>query len=131
MSIKGSMTFIKDYREFKRQFKKQKDFKTNADPIDLDGHKKGIKNLSNCLTTGGTLYLSTTIGRPRIEFNAYRVFDINYHLDLFAKHQLSLKYFSYVNEKGELIENADPFAEEGKNNFNLAYGCGIFELIKN
>ena len=102
-----------------------------GDPMDLDGHKKGIKNLSNCLTTGGTLYISTPIGRPRIEFNAHRVFGISYLLDLFAKHQLSLKYFSYVNDKGELIENADPFSEAGSKNFNLEYGCGIFELIKN
>jgi hypothetical protein len=102
-----------------------------GDPMDLDGHKKGIKNLSNCLTTGGTLYISTPIGRPRIEFNAHRVFGISYLLDLFEKHQFSLKDFSYVNDKGELIENADPFSEAGSKNFNLEYGCGIFELIKN
>jgi hypothetical protein len=240
MSIKGSMPFIKDYREFKRQFKKQKDFKTigfyplfadrydNAgiasghyfhqdlhvarkiceanpsrhvdvgsridgfvahvasfreieildirhiesksrnikfmqadlmseqfefpvkttslsclhaiehfglgrygDPLDLNGHKKGIKNLANCLMTGGTLYLSTPIGRPRIEFNAHRVFDINYLLELFELNDLTLKEFSYVNDNGDLVEQADAHSDAAKRNFNLAYGCGIFELIKN
>ena len=102
-----------------------------GDPMDLDGHKKGIKNLSNCLTPGGTLYISTPIGQPRIEFNAHRVFGISYLMDLFASNQLSLKQFSYVNDIGDLVENADPFSVEGKKNFGLKYGCGIFELIKN
>lgn len=101
-----------------------------GDPIDLEGHKKGIKNLVSCLTNGGTLYLSTPVGRPRIEFNAHRVFDIHYLLHLFDNEGLQLKSFAYVNDKGELIEEADPFTEEGELNFNLEYGCGIFELIK-
>jgi hypothetical protein len=102
-----------------------------GDPLDLDGHKKGIKNLSNCLMTGGTLYLSTPIGRPRIEFNAHRVFDIKYLLELFELNDLSLKEFSYVNDNGDLVEQADAHSDAAKRNFNLAYGCGIFELIKN
>ncbi len=102
-----------------------------GDPMDLDGHKKGIKNLTNCLATGGTLYLSTPIGRPRIEFNAHRVFDINYLLELFKSNNLSLKEFSYVNDNGDLVEQADAHSDAAKRNFNLAYGCGIFELIKN
>jgi hypothetical protein len=101
-----------------------------GDPIDLDGHKKGIKNLVRCLTDNGTLYLSTPVGRPRIEFNAHRVFDIHYLLDIFSSHQLKLKSFAYVNDAGELIEHADPYSEAGNRNFNLEYGCGIFELTK-
>jgi len=101
-----------------------------GDPIDLDGHKKGIKNLVSCLTNNGTLYISTPVGRPRIEFNAHRVFDIHYLLDIFSTHQLKLKSFAYVNDDGELIENADPYSEAGSKNFNLEYGCGIFELTK-
>lgn len=101
-----------------------------GDPIDLEGHKKGIKNLVSCLTDDGTLYLSTPVGRPRIEFNAHRVFDIHYLLDIFTSHQLQLKSFAYVNDKGDLIEHADPFSEAGNMNFNLEYGCGIFEFVK-
>jgi hypothetical protein len=101
-----------------------------GDPIDLDGHKKGIKNLVSCLTNNGTLYISTPVGRPRIEFNAHRVFDIHYLLHIFSTHQLKLKSFAYVNDQGELIENADPYSDAGGKNFNLEYGCGIFELTK-
>lgn len=101
-----------------------------GDPMDLEGHKKGIKNLVSCLSERGTLYLSTPVGRPRIEFNAHRVFDIHYLLNIFTSHQLKLKSFSYVDDLGELIENVDPYTDDGKKNFNLEYGCGIFELIK-
>jgi len=101
-----------------------------GDPMDLDGHKKGIKNLVSCLSERGTLYLSTPIGRPRIEFNAHRVFDIHYLMEIFSSHHLKLKSFSFVNDSGELIEDVDLQTDEGKKNFNLEYGCGIFELIK-
>jgi hypothetical protein len=101
-----------------------------GDPLDLDGHKKGIKNLVSCLEDGGTLYLSTPVGKPRIEFNAHRVFDIHYLLHLFKLEGLNLTSFAYVNDNGELIENANPYSEEGEKNFGLTYGCGIFELIK-
>jgi hypothetical protein len=101
-----------------------------GDPMDLDGHKKGIKNLVSCLSERGTLYLSTPIGRPRIEFNAHRVFDIHYLMEIFSSLHLNLKSFSYVNDLGELIEDVDLHTDEGKKNFNLEYGCGIFELIK-
>lgn len=101
-----------------------------GDPLDLDGHKKGIKNLASCLEDGGTLYLSTPVGKPRIEFNAHRVFDIHYLLHLFKLEGLNLTSFAYVNDNGELIENANPYSEEGEKNFSLTYGCGIFELIK-
>lgn len=101
-----------------------------GDPFDLDGHKKGIKNLASCLEEGGTLYMSTPVGRPRIEFNAHRVFDIHYLLNLFNLEGLKLKSFAYVNDLGELIEEANPYSEAGEKNFNLEYGCGIFELTK-
>lgn len=102
-----------------------------GDPLDLEGHKKGITNLVSCLEDNGTLYLSTPVGRPRIEFNAHRVFDIHYLLQIFETAGLSLQSFAYVDDQGELIESADPFTTAGKKNFNLEYGCGIFVLVKN
>lgn len=46
-----------------------------GDPINPDGHKKGIFNMSRLLKKDGIFYLSTPIGRERVEFNANRVFD--------------------------------------------------------
>lgn len=45
-----------------------------GDRIDPAGHLKGIERLQAMVAPGGMLYLSTQIGRERIEFNAHRVF---------------------------------------------------------
>lgn len=45
-----------------------------GDPIDPEGHLKGISQLKRMLAPDGLLYLSTPVGRERIEFNAHRVF---------------------------------------------------------
>ena len=45
------------------------------DPIDVDGHIKGITNLVKLVSTGGYLYISFPIGQnDEIYFNAHRVF---------------------------------------------------------
>jgi SAM-dependent methyltransferase len=45
-----------------------------GDPIDPDGHTKGLEQLKQMVKPGGVFYLSTPIGPERIEFNAHRVF---------------------------------------------------------
>ena len=45
------------------------------DPLDLDGHLKGIQHLSETVQLGGILYVSFPIGRPQIEFNSQRIVD--------------------------------------------------------
>lgn len=100
-----------------------------GDPIDFEGHIKGLNSLHAILKTGGTLYLSCPIGPQRIEFNAHRVFAVKYLLSLFEG-RFKLRTFSYVDDRGDLHENA-PLNEEMLNaNFGCQYGCGIFELIK-
>lgn len=46
-----------------------------GDPINPDGYKRGIANMSQLLPLGGVFYLSTPIGQERVEFNANWVFD--------------------------------------------------------
>ena len=45
-----------------------------GDPLDPDGHLKGLEQLAKLVRPGGTFHLSTLVGRERIEFNAHRVF---------------------------------------------------------
>ena len=101
-----------------------------GDPVDYYGHVKGIENMTKMLKSGGRFYFSVPIGKQRIEFNAHRVFSIDYLLDLFNK-SYSLDKFSYVDDKGKFHENIKLSDESIKANFNCRYGCGIFELIKN
>jgi len=45
-----------------------------GDPIDPEGHLKGLEQLKQMVEPGGVFYLSTQIGPQRVEFNAHRVF---------------------------------------------------------
>ena len=100
-----------------------------GDPIDADGHLKGLNSIKSILKKGGKFYFSTPIGPQKIAFNAHRVFNISYLLDIFNK-DYDLVTFSYVNDHGDLFENVEFSDENLKNNFGCKYGCGIFELIK-
>lgn len=46
-----------------------------CDPINPRGYQQGIANMAKLLKPGGTFYLSTPIGKERVEFNANWVFD--------------------------------------------------------
>lgn len=46
-----------------------------GDPINPLGYQQGIENMAQLLTPRGTFYLSTPIGKERVEFNANWVFD--------------------------------------------------------
>jgi len=99
------------------------------DPIDADGHLKGLNSIHKILKPGGTFYFSTPIGPQRIEFNAHRVFSLTYLLNILKK-DYELIHFSYVDDAGDLFENQPLTAQNIQANFNCHYGCGIFELRK-
>jgi len=99
------------------------------DPIDYSGHLKGIENITQILKKGGTFYFSVPIGPLRIEFNAHRVFSLEYLIRILSPNY-DIRSFSYVNDAGDLIENAELTEQSVQSNFSCRYGCGIFTLIK-
>jgi len=100
-----------------------------GDPLDIDGHVRGLDSMAAMLAPGGTFYFSVPIGEQRIEFNAHRVFSISYLLELLAD-RFTVDSFSYVDDAGDLHEDVP--LEDGKvrSNFGCHYGCGIFELTR-
>jgi SAM-dependent methyltransferase len=100
-----------------------------GDPIDFEGHIKGLNSLYTILKPGGTLYLSCPIGPQRIEFNAHRVFAVKYLL-LLLEDRFKTRHFSYVDDRGDLHENVELLGEQINTNYGCHYGCGIFELEK-
>ena len=100
-----------------------------GDPIDYYGHLKAIENISNMLQPGGKFYFSVPIGSQRIEFNAHRVFSVQYLLDLFS-YNFILDGFSYVDDIGDFKSNVKMNQADIETNFNCNFGCGIFELTK-
>ncbi|MBL7728661.1 MAG: DUF268 domain-containing protein [Dinghuibacter sp.] len=100
-----------------------------GDPVDADGHKKGLDNLYKILKKGGKFYFATPIGPQRIEFNAHRVFSIAYLLKQFEG-RYQVNHFSYVDDAGNLFENTELTPERIAGNCGCTYGCGIFEMTK-
>lgn len=100
-----------------------------GDPIDAKGHLTGFENLSKMVKTGGTFYLSVPLGPLRVEFNAHRVFSMDYLVKM-VQENFEVKQFSYVCDKGELHIEVPFDGEDAKRNFNCKYGCAIFTLVK-
>jgi SAM-dependent methyltransferase len=96
-----------------------------GDPLDPDGDLKAISELVRVLAPGGNLLVATPVGRPRVEFNAHRVYDHEAFVSYFAP--LQLVEFALIEEGGNngLIVTPSPEAVRAE-----SYGCGCFWLRK-
>lgn len=100
-----------------------------SDPIDVDGHIKGIANLVNLVAPGGRLYISVPIGhRDEVHFNAHRIFHPSSILnhDSIKKH-MKLIRFDFVDDEGNLHLKACV----GEVAPDIDFGCGIYTFEKN
>ena len=92
-----------------------------GDPLDPDGDRLALAELQRVLADQGNLLIVVPIGRPRIQFNAHRVYDplmIEQALNELRLHRWAL--LPDAVERG-LIENPDrEFALQQR------YGCGCF-----
>lgn len=100
-----------------------------GDPVSYNGHLLGFDNLHRCLKRGGTLYLSSPIGPLRVEFNAHRVFSLEYLLGL-LKGKYEIRQFSFIDDAGVMHENVSLDSPDARNNFGCRFGCGIAEMTK-
>lgn len=100
-----------------------------GDPIDVDGHLKGLDNMYKVLKKDGKFYFSTPIGPQRIEFNAHRVFSVAYLLKIFEP-LYTIDRFSFIDDKGGLHQQVPLDPEKVKTNFGVRLGFGIFEMTK-
>lgn len=99
-----------------------------GDMVNPKAHLLAIKNLKKMLLKNGTLYVSMPISRKeRTEFNAHRIFKIKTILEFFK--DLRLISFHYVDDAGNLHEE-DISNIDLKSDYNLNFGCGIFEFKK-
>ncbi len=100
-----------------------------GDPINYFGHIHALHNITKILKKGGRLYLSVPIGPQRIVFNAHRIFNVGYIIEL-LKDNFTIDKFSYVDDRGDFFEGVSLREDLIKSSFGCDYGCGIFEFIK-
>ena len=94
-----------------------------GDELDAMGDIKAINELKRVVKPGGTLLFVTPVGKPKIVFNAHRIYSfkqITIYFEGFV-----LKEFSLIPDKGGLIRNADPALVQQQE-----YGCGCFWFSK-
>ena len=94
-----------------------------GDKIDPDGDLKAISELKRILAKGGSLLFVVPVGKPKIEFNAHRIYSYEQITEYFK--DLELKEFSLITDSGDYIENANKNLVEKQK-----YGCGCFWFIK-
>lgn len=97
-----------------------------GDPIDPTGDIKAAKELERVLAPGGTFIFVTPVGKPKIAFNAHRIYSYEQVLALFPS--LTITEFSMVPDDYKthgLMENADP-----KLVANQEWACGCFVFTK-
>lgn len=97
-----------------------------GDPIDPEGDIKAIKELQRVLKPGGNFLFVTPVGKPKVQFNAHRVYSYEQIISLF--NQLKLVEFSLIPDNAlevGMIRNAAPDLVQMQN-----YGCGCFWFTK-
>lgn len=97
------------------------------DPIEINGHQKGILNLIKLLKPQGRLYISFPIGqKDEVYFNAHRVFHPK-SIFTFENVYKNLKLirFDYIDDLGDLNLNANI-----NNIKKIKFGCGIYTFLK-
>ncbi|MBE7170979.1 MAG: DUF268 domain-containing protein [Williamsia sp.] len=94
-----------------------------GDPIDPEGDVKAINELKRVVAPNGSLLFVVPVGKPRIAFNAHRIYDPQLIKTLFSG--FTLKKFSLVTDQRDFIDEAD-FGQASQQD----YGCGCFWFIK-
>ena len=102
-----------------------------GDPIDPQGYEEGIANMARLIKPGGVYYLSTPIGKERVEFNANRVFDPRTIIKCAASNRLHLQELFIIDtNEGVCQVQTDEVAllEVAQANYNL--GIFIFKKME-
>ena len=95
-----------------------------GDPIDANGDIKAINELKRVIKPGGSLLFVAPVGKPKIVFNAHRIYDAADVVELFDG--FLLKDFSLVKDNNEFISNCNISEAQSQQ-----YGCGCFWFVKN
>jgi SAM-dependent methyltransferase len=100
-----------------------------GDPLDVDGHIKGLRNLARLLKAGGCLYLSVPVGIARIEFNANRILCPEQLLHMSSSMGLRLDGLGWLLPGGALVESHEP-RKDILSLKKMSYALGIFIFTK-
>lgn len=97
-----------------------------GDPLDPEGDIKAINELKRVTAKGGSLLFVTPIGKPRLKFNAHRIYSYDQIISYFSG--FKLQEFTLIPDgaiKTGIVTNASKkLADE------QSYACGCFWFVK-
>jgi SAM-dependent methyltransferase len=99
-----------------------------GDPIDPAGWRKGLVELQRVLAPGGKLYLSTPIGRPRVQYNSQRVFRVQEIVT--GLPLVQLQDLAWVDGFGRFHEHIHPEDPRPERQEGLDFSLGMFRFRK-
>jgi SAM-dependent methyltransferase len=97
-----------------------------GDKLDPDGDLNAIAELKRVLAIGGDLLFVVPVGRPKVLFNAHRIYSYDQIVGYFAEFELGeFALIPEFKESGGLIRHATREQADLE-----AYGCGCFWFRK-
>ena len=97
-----------------------------GDAIDPDGDIHAAKELARVVSVGGSLLFVVPVGKPKIQYNAHRIYSYQMVMDLFPG--LTLKEFSLIPD--DALEKGIMYNATEEQSDTQEYGCGCFWFIK-
>jgi SAM-dependent methyltransferase len=96
-----------------------------GDPLDCSGDLKAIAELKRVLSPGGNLLFVVPVGKPKIAFNAHRIYSFDQIRSSFS--ELELKEFTLIPDDPASPPLCNPSLEVVA---KQEYGCGCFWFQK-
>lgn len=99
-----------------------------GDPVDPAGDLAAISELKRVLAANGTLLFVVPVGKPKVEFNAHRIYSYEQIVNYFEG--LTLIEFALIPDSerdGTLIRHANP---EMVSRQSYACGCFFFKKLR-
>jgi hypothetical protein len=90
-----------------------------GDPLSVTGTRDACHELARVLAPGGSLFLSTPVGQPLVQYNAHRIHPPTQVIEWLA--DLTLTEFSVVDDGGRLRLHVRPQDYD-----QAGYACGLF-----
>lgn len=100
-----------------------------GDVLDEHGWQLAIQSLAKLVCDDGRLYLSVPVGRPKVYFNAHRVFDFEILIDELKAVNLEAQRVWFINPKPDGIEELSILDAKEKV-VDIQYTLAIFDCVK-
>lgn len=97
-----------------------------GDKIDPDGDLDAARELARVVSVGGSLLFVVPIGKPRIQWNAHRIYSHDMVMQMFSG--LKLKEFSLIPD--DALQTGMMYNATAADADKQAYGCGCFWFVK-